>query len=74
MRDLYCKCGNLVARLEKGSLIKKGATFICEKCNAKDDLYDKYRNVTENRKRDNFNVFTDTLRNSGVDVDSIFRK
>jgi phage FluMu protein Com len=68
MRDLYCDCGTLVARLERGSLIKKGVTFKCPRCSSKNSTYEKYENIINERKRDNFNAFNDVLKKSGHDI------
>jgi phage FluMu protein Com len=68
VKDLYCDCGILVARVEKGSLIKKGSTFKCPKCSSKNNTYYKYKDVVDGYKRDNFNSFNDILKKSGHDI------
>ncbi len=73
MRELRCSCGKLVAKLEKGSLIKSGTVFTCSDCNGNDDLYEKVQKMREKKKRDNFNVFNDTLKNRGYDIGDMFK-
>ena len=73
MRDLYCKCGELVARVERGSLIKKGTTFTCSRCNIKKNTYDKFKDMEDGYKRDNFNSFNDILKERGYDFNDIFK-
>lgn len=69
MKDIYCGCGELVARLEKGSLLKSGTTFKCKKCNTKNNTYDRVEDILNNKKRDNFNAFNDILKKSGVNFE-----
>ena len=50
---IYCKCGNWIATLEKGSKIKKGAELsgLCNKCLNKYDSYQYDENqVVDNLK------------------------
>ncbi len=72
MKELKCKCGNVVARLEKGSLIKKGTIFTCLSCASSDDLYEKLQNRAGRQKKDNFNAFNKILKNKGYDLDGMF--
>ena len=41
MRKVHCDdCGKLVASLESGSKIQKGAIMLCNKCSCKNDSVD----------------------------------
>ena len=67
MRKLYCDCGTLVASLESGSKIQKGAIILCNKCSCKNDGFDDY--ISEG-KTDSTN-FENSLFGDGEVLDNL---